>query len=187
LIQEFQTCPNQTIAVGLSSTISSTVINEAHFSVSIDDVYNSLLASSPGLDRGQYGIGRQFWVQHGGVKTPHSFAGAKGGAGSPQWFGTTNGGNPIWTAPPAGTFNLQRGIRDNIYAPGLQNWNLALIKAFPVYRENRVEFRAEAYNFINHPNWASPNFTPTSATFGEVTQKTTSNPRTLQVGLRYSF
>jgi Carboxypeptidase regulatory-like domain/TonB-dependent Receptor Plug Domain len=129
----------------------------------------------------------QFWVQHGGVKTPHSFAGAKGGAGSPQWFSTTNGGNPIWTAPPAGTFNLQRGIRDNIYAPGLQNWNLALIKAFPVYRENRVEFRAEAYNFINHPNWASPNYTPTSATFGEVTQKTTSNPRTLQVGLRYSF
>jgi hypothetical protein len=138
----------------------------------------------PSIPTGSVG---QFWVQHGGIKTPHSFAGPNGAAGSPQWFATTNGGNPVFTAPPAGTFNLQRGIRDNIYAPGLQNWNLALIKAFPVYRENRVEFRAEAYNWINHPNLASPNYTPNTSTFGEVTGKTTSNPRTLQVGLRYSF
>ena len=130
----------------------------------------------------------QFWVQHGGVKHLGHFAGPKGGVGSPQWFATTDGdGNPVFTAPPAGTFNLQRGIRDNIRAPGLQDWNLALIKAFPFYRENRLEFRAEAYNFINHPNLASPNYTPNTATFGEVTSKTTSNPRTLQVGLRYAF
>ena len=56
LIQEFQTRPNQTLALGLTSTISSTMINEAHFSASIDDVYNSLLATSPGLNRSQYGI-----------------------------------------------------------------------------------------------------------------------------------
>src|ERR1700678_235604 len=56
LIQEFQTRPNQTIGLGLTSTISPTMINEAHFSLSIDDVYNSLLASSPGLNRTQYGI-----------------------------------------------------------------------------------------------------------------------------------
>jgi hypothetical protein len=139
----------------------------------------------PSIPSGSVG---QFWVQNGGIKRPHDFAGPTGGSGSPQWFGTTNGGgNPVFTPPPSGTFNLQRGIRDNIYAPGLQNWNLALIKAFPFYRENRLEFRAEAYNWINHPNWASPNYTPTSAQFGEVTGKTTSNPRTLQVGLRYSF
>jgi hypothetical protein len=129
----------------------------------------------------------QFWVQNGGVKHLGNFAGPNGGAGSPQWFATMNGGNAIFTPPPAGTFNLQRGIRDNIYSPGLQNWNLAMIKAFPFYRENRLEFRAEAYNFVNHPNLASPNYIPGTATFGEVTGKTTSNPRTLQVGLRYGF
>ena len=56
LIQEFQTRPNQTIALGWTATLSPTMINEAHFSVSIDDVFNSLLASSAGLDRSQYGI-----------------------------------------------------------------------------------------------------------------------------------
>jgi hypothetical protein len=130
----------------------------------------------------------QFWVQNGQVTKPHKFAGATPTASSPKWFGTTTGaGTPLFTQPPAGTFNLQRGIRDNIYAPGLINWNIAMIKAFPIFGENGFEFRAEAYNFPNHPNWASPNYTPTAATFGEVYQKTTSNPRTLQVGLRYKF
>jgi Carboxypeptidase regulatory-like domain/TonB-dependent Receptor Plug Domain len=139
----------------------------------------------PSIPTGSVG---QFWVQHGGVRHVGRFAGSTGGAGSPKWFATTaQDGTPLWTAPPAGTFNLQHGIRDNVFAPGLVNWNIAMIKAFPVFRENGFEFRAEAYNFPNHPNWASPNYTPTSAQFGEVTAKTTSNPRTLQVGLRYRF
>jgi len=139
----------------------------------------------PNIPTGSVG---QFWVQHGGVRHLGKFAGPTGAAGSPQWFATTTGaGTPLWTAPPAGTFNLQHGIRDNVYAPGLVNWNIAMIKAFPVFKENGFEFRAEAYNFPNHPNLNSPNYTPTSPTFGEVTGKTTSNFRTLQVGLRYQF
>jgi hypothetical protein len=139
----------------------------------------------PSIPSGSVG---QFWVQNGGVTHLGKFAGPTGTASSPKWFATTTGaGTPLFTPPPAGTFNLQRGIRDNLYAPGLVNWNIALIKAFPVFRENGFEFRAEAYNFPNHPNLASPNYTPTSSQFGEVTAKTTSNPRTLQVGLRYQF
>jgi hypothetical protein len=42
-------------------------------------------------------------------------------------------GTPLFTAPPAGTFNLQHGIRDKIYGPGFQNWNLFMRKAFPVF------------------------------------------------------
>jgi hypothetical protein len=147
--------------------------------------FGSFNCEPPNIPTGSVG---QFWVQHGGVKQLRHFAGSTGAAGSPQWFATTTGaGTPLWTPPPAGTFNLQKGIRDNIYAPGLVNWNIAMIKAFPLFRENGFEFRAEAYNFVNHPNLNSPNYTPTSPTFGEVTGKTTSNPRTLQVGLRYQF
>jgi hypothetical protein len=139
----------------------------------------------PNIPTGSVG---QFWVQHGGVKHLGHFAGSTGTTGSPQWFATTTGsGTPLWTAPAPGTFNLQKGIRDNVYAPGLVNWNLAMSKAFPIFGENGFEFRAEAYNFVNHPNLNSPNYTPTAPTFGEVTGKTTSNPRTLQVGLRYQF
>lgn len=143
---------------------------------------------------GSFGCGTegQFWVQNERATHIGGFAGASGTG--PKWFATTNGnGSPIFTAPTSGTFNLQRGIRDNIYGPGLQNWNLALLKSFPVFKENAFEFRAEAYNFINHPNLAQIgttgglNLTPNTSQFGEVTGKSTTNPRTLQVGGRFRF
>jgi len=143
----------------------------------------SFNCGAPSIANG--GVG-QFWQQNGPVGTPHHFAGPLGGAGSPQWFSTTQGNNPVFTAPAAGTFVTQRGIRDNIYSPGLENNNLTLIKTFPIYEEQRVEFRAEAYDWLNHPNWAAASNNPTSSTFGEVTAKT-GLVRTLQVGLRYAF
>jgi hypothetical protein len=137
---------------------------------------------------GSFGCGSegQFWVKNANVGTPHKFGGPHGGQG--QWFTTTYGtGSSIFTPPPAGTFNLQRGIRDDIYQPGLQNWNVAMIKSFPFTEHTGFEFRAEAYNFINHPNLSGPNLNPTSSEFGQVTSKTTSNPRELQVGARIHF
>lgn len=129
----------------------------------------------------------QFWVLNGTPATTGAFAGPNGKANSPKYFTASV------SQPAAGTFNLQSGIRDIIYGPGFQNWNLALFKKFPVNEKNWFEFRAEAYNFINHPNWAGtdqsggPNYNPTSPQFGEVTQKSTSNPRNLQLSLRYQF
>jgi len=51
---------------------------------------------------------------------------------------------------------------------------------------------AEAYDFINHANWApigstgGLNLNPTSSTFGEITGKS-GLARNLQLSLRYSF
>jgi hypothetical protein len=143
---------------------------------------------------GSFGCGTmgQFWVKNGTPTHLGHFAGSAGTGGN--WFATTTGsGTPVFTAPTPGTFNLQHGVRNNIYGPGLQNWNLALLKSFPVYKENAFEFRAEAYNFINHPNLAAIgstgglDLTPNTGLFGKVTGKSTSNPRTLQVGARYRF
>jgi hypothetical protein len=55
-----------------------------------------------------------------------------------------------------------------------------------VNERNAFEFRAEAYDVFNHPNWAAPSFTPASSTFGNVTSKT-SLARQLQLSLRYTF
>ncbi len=87
-----------------------------------------------------------------------------------------------------GTFNLQQGIRDNIYSPGisLKMWNLALIKTFRVYKANEFQFRAEAYDVFNYATLGGANYTPTSSQFGEVTSKN-NTARNLQVGLRYQF
>ncbi|MGA8593819.1 MAG: carboxypeptidase regulatory-like domain-containing protein [Bryobacteraceae bacterium] len=143
-------------------------------------------------DLGSFGCGSQgqFWVMNG---TPTILGGFAGGSGSAKYFATTNAsGAPIFTQPAAGTFNLQDGVRDSIYGPGLQAWNLMLFKKFAINESTGFEFRAEAYDFINHPNWANITQTggldvnPTDSTFGEVTQKSTL-ARNLQLSLRFYF
>lgn len=140
---------------------------------------------------GSFGCGSegQFYAKNGTPKLLKQFSGYPGQKAN-KWFTTTNAdGSSIFTPPPAGTFVHQTGVRDSIYQPGFQNWNLNLKKTFAINERNRFEFKADAYNFINHPNWSmtSSNLNPTSGTFGQVTTKSTSNPRQLQVGLTYLF
>jgi hypothetical protein len=137
---------------------------------------------------GSFGCGNegQFWVKSANPKHLGNFAGYPSDAGAKYFSTTDSSGNPLFTEPAAGTFNLQRGVRDDILEPGIENWNLAMIKSFPLTETTGFEFRAEAYNFINHPNWSAPGLNPTSGTFGEVTGKN-SNNRTLQLGARFHF
>ncbi len=137
---------------------------------------------------GSFGCGSegQFWVLNGQPAILGGFAGPQG-TGNKYFATTTSGGTPLYTPPALGTFNLQSGVRDTIYQPGFQNWNLGLFKKIAITETKGFEFRAEAYNFINHSNWAAPNLTPTSTQFGEVTSKATSNPRQLQLSLRLFF
>ncbi|WP_444542334.1 hypothetical protein [Edaphobacter dinghuensis] len=137
---------------------------------------------------GSFGCGSegQFYVKNGTPRILKQFAGYPGHTG--QYFATTNpDGSSVFTVPTAGTFNLQKGVRDSIYQPGFQNWNLSMKKKFPINERAGFEFNADAYNFINHPNWSGPNLSPTSGQFGQVTGKSTSNPRNIQVGLRLLF
>ena len=117
-------------------------------------------------------------------------------ASSPnQYFTTTNAaGQPIFTAPTVGTFNLRRGARDSVYGPGYRDWNLGLFKKFAFNERHGLEFRAEAFDVDNHPNWTEKTatngtsgfFNPTSSSFGKVTAKTQLS-RNLQLSLRYYF
>ena len=137
-----------------------------------------------GLDS-NFGCGTngQYYVVNGTPKIIGTF-GTSG-----QWFDTS-----VFTKPAAGTFNTQR-VRDLIYQPGYQNWNLALFKVFPIDEQRGFQFRAEAFNFINHPNWGGGsgggvNFNPTSSNFGKVTTKgggVAGGERNLQLSLRFYF
>ncbi|HEV2486846.1 MAG TPA: TonB-dependent receptor [Terracidiphilus sp.] len=137
---------------------------------------------------GSFGCGSEgeFYTLNGTPKLLKQFAGYPGQTG--KWFSTINpDGSAIFTPPPANTFVHTPGIRDSVYQPGFQNWNLNMKKMFAINEKTGFEFKVDAYNFINHPNWAGPNLNPTSGTFGRVTSKTTSNPRQLQAGLSYRF
>ncbi|HVO98728.1 MAG TPA: carboxypeptidase regulatory-like domain-containing protein [Bryobacteraceae bacterium] len=99
---------------------------------------------------------------------------------------TTASGAPIFTQPAAGTFVLQKGVRGSIYQPGFQDWNLGLFKSFQINERTGFQFRAEAFDVNNHPNWSGPGLNPTSSSFGKVTSKT-GLARNLQLSLRFYF
>jgi Carboxypeptidase regulatory-like domain/TonB-dependent Receptor Plug Domain len=131
---------------------------------------------------GSFGCGSegQFWVLNGPVTINTGvFAGSAGNPNA-RYF-TVNA-----TAPPNGTFNLAPGVRDSIYQPGFQDWNVSLFKTFKVNDRIGFQFRAECYDFPNHPNLSTPNLNPTSSQFGEVTSKT-GLARNLQLSLRFYF
>jgi hypothetical protein len=104
-----------------------------------------------------------------------------GGAGKDQnfWF------NPAAFASPApGTFG--NAPRDAWYNPGQQQWDIAFFKNFRLGGAQRLQFRAEIFNFINRANWNGVETDPTKANFGRITGKDDSR-RDGQLSLRYTF
>ena len=125
--------------------------------------------------------------------------------GVPSLFSNTSVGNDF--VPASSGLVGTRGI-----LRGLNFWNadVAVSKFFKLPKESmRVQFRAEAYNLLNHENFANPGTSPNSnlsitqqpgtttantyaaygsATFGEITSTNTANaPRVLQMALRLTF
>jgi hypothetical protein len=95
------------------------------------------------------------------------------------WF------NPLaYGTPQPGTFG--NAPRNNMYGPGQYQWDIAVFKNVPVRGRQSFQFRAEMFNFLNHPNFNNPSTDPTSSTFGRVTSKDNSR-RDVQLSLRYSF
>jgi predicted heme/steroid binding protein len=161
----------------------------------------SMDASTSGLPYGSSSNcpGGQYWVVNGDPKLIKTF-GPNG-----QWFQTCLVNVPagqtcpdgtkafnfdderIFRPPAPGQFNLQKGVRGLIYRPGLENWNIGLYKKFPINERTGFQFRAEAFNAFNHPNWASPGLNPNATgTFGKVVGKT-DDVRNLQLSLRFYF
>jgi hypothetical protein len=76
-------------------------------------------------------------------------------------------------------------VRNLLYNPGFQSHNIGLLKDFYFSERHKITFRAEAYNWPNHPNWGGAEGNRQSANFGKVTTK--SSERQLQFALRYQF
>ena len=95
-----------------------------------------------------------------------------------QWFNTAAFGFP---AP--GTFgNAGRNILDG---PGFQNVNASLVKNTALTERVKLQFRAEAFNLFNHPNFNLPDNFLGSPTFGRITSAR--DPRHIQFGLKLLF
>ena len=63
---------------------------------------------------------------------------------------------------------------------------MSLFKDFPVRERMKFQFRAEAFNIFNHPQFGLPNQNIGNVQAGVITS-TVGNPRQLQGALRFQF
>jgi hypothetical protein len=97
------------------------------------------------------------------------------------WFNTA-----CFVTPPQYQFgNTGRNV---LWAGRVNNLDMSIHREFslPIQREMRLQFRGEAFNALNHPQFAQPGSSLGTSTFGVVTATSQSN-RILQLGARLAF
>ena len=97
------------------------------------------------------------------------------------WFNTA-----AFAAPPQYVFG--DGGRTTGYGPGAIAMDLSVLKDFKFGERYTLQFRTEAMNFINNPNFDLPNLNRGAAAFGRITSLIDTNQaRIIQLGLHFKF
>jgi len=86
---------------------------------------------------------------------------------------------------PAGVNRVGNSPRGVVRGPGYGRWDMTLGKKFKIRETMSLQFRAEAYNMLNHTNFDTVNTSLGSTLFGQVTG--TRDARTIQFGLKLNY
>ena len=118
------------------------------------------------------------------------------GTDRPNYTGVGNGYAAVQTPSrwydPASFVKASAGTfgnvgRNTLITPHFRGLDFAIHKNFRMpWEGHSLQFRAEAFNVLNHPSWGAPGGNITSANFG-VINSTGIPMRQLQMGLKYSF
>lgn len=105
-----------------------------------------------------------------------------------QWFNTAAFLNPSLMTP--GQFGSSG--KNILVGPGFSEWDISLLKNFPVREKKRFQFRAETFNIFNHPSFTGINRTVRFDANGKATQSfgavNAAGPgRMLEFGLKFIF
>jgi hypothetical protein len=110
-----------------------------------------------------------------GIQCASAFQ-ALGALGQGQSCPGGKGLNPAaFTDPPGNTStglpsrqgNLGRNVLRGF---GASQWDLAIHREFPIHESLKLQFRAEMFNFLNHPNFGPPNGQFGGGSFGLASQ-----------------
>jgi hypothetical protein len=96
-----------------------------------------------------------------------------------EWFDIT-----AFAPQPLGT--VGNSPRNPLYGPHQRHFDFSLFKDFRLYERAVLEFRAEAFNISNTPNFGEPNSVLRTAGFGSISS-TTLDPREVQFALKLKF
>jgi outer membrane receptor protein involved in Fe transport len=116
-----------------------------------------------------------------------------------HWFGTDPSAVPCtspgvdngvcaYGQPANGTFGTARPLSER--APNFQTYGASVLKDFTVWREQKINFRADADNLFNSAYLGNPVSNIASGSFGNIEGQATpvrSGPRQLQLSLKYIF
>ena len=69
--------------------------------------------------------------------------------------------------------------------PGYADVDISMQKNFPITETMKVQFRTDFLNAFNHPNFAVPNFSFGTPTFGVI--NSSQDARQLQFALKFYF
>lgn len=86
-------------------------------------------------------------------------------------------------ATQAGQFGNEG--RNVVRGPGIADVDLSLFKYFYIGETTRIQFRAETFNVVNHPNFYLPENDIASPEFGQILQA--APPRLFQLALKFLF
>jgi hypothetical protein len=92
----------------------------------------------------------------------------------------------MFSIPPLGS--LGTAARRFFYGPGMDNWDIALLKQTHITESKVLEFRWETFNTFNHPQFLGANSVDgniNDPTFGQVISAMP--PRLMQVSLKFRF
>jgi hypothetical protein len=117
------------------------------------------------------------------------------GRNQDHWFGTSPGvldvcaanvddGTCVFGQQPLDGFGNVRPM--SLRGPGYEQVDMSVFKTFPVWREERLDFRADFFNAFNIASYNAPDNTVTDSNFGAISG-TNSTERHIQLSLKYAF
>jgi len=86
--------------------------------------------------------------------------------------------------------------RNHFYGPGYGTWDASLFKNFTLTERVKMQFRAEGFNILNHPQYVNPNTDlggiggnglPTNTSFGLINNTRQFSERQIQFAFHFAF
>jgi len=75
--------------------------------------------------------------------------------------------------------------RQFFHGPGLNQWNIAILKNLLLTESKTLQFRVEFFNAFNHAQFTNPTGNILNGAFGIVTSAR--DPRIGQLGIKFNF